>query len=43
LFQFNPHQSYVPEEWVKSDPTFWKPKAAAPATKPAVEKEKAKP
>ena len=43
LFQFNPHQSYVPEEWVKSDPTFWKPKAAAPAAKPAVEKEKAKP
>jgi hypothetical protein len=40
LYQFNPRQSYVPEEWVKSDPTFWKPKAATPAAKPAVEKAK---
>jgi len=43
LYQFNPRQSYVPVEWVKSDPTFWKPKAAAPAAKPAMENEKAKP
>ncbi|MGA9061769.1 MAG: hypothetical protein WB341_08900 [Terracidiphilus sp.] len=36
LFQINPRQSYPPEEWVKADPEFWKPKpAAAPAAKPA--------
>ncbi len=34
LFQFNPKESYPPDEWVKSD-SFWKPKAAAPAAKPA--------
>jgi hypothetical protein len=43
LYQFNPRQSYVSDEWIKADPEFWKPKAAAPAAKPAVEKEKAKP
>jgi hypothetical protein len=41
LFQFNPHMSYVGDEWIKADP-FWKPKEAA-AAKPAAEKEKAKP
>jgi len=35
LFTVNPKQSYVSEDWIKSDPTFWKPKpAAAPAAKP---------
>jgi hypothetical protein len=36
LFQFNPKESYPPDEWVKSD-SFWKPRpvAAAPAAKPA--------
>jgi hypothetical protein len=35
LFHFNPKMSYPPEEWIKADPDFWKPKAiaAAPATK----------
>jgi hypothetical protein len=31
LFQFNPAMSYPPDAWVKADPDFWKPKAAAPA------------
>jgi hypothetical protein len=36
LFAVNPRQSYVPDEWVKAAPDFWKPKpAAAPAAKPA--------
>jgi hypothetical protein len=39
LYQFNPRQSYVSDEWIKED-SFWKPKAAAPAAKPAVEKAK---
>jgi hypothetical protein len=30
LFEFNPKMSYVWDEWVKADPSFWKPKAAAP-------------
>ncbi len=35
LFQINPRQSYVPDEWIKADPEFWKPKPAmAPAAKP---------
>ena len=43
LFAFNPHMSYVDEEWIKAD-SFWKPKAAmAPAAKPAMEEKKAKP
>jgi hypothetical protein len=41
LVRFSPGMSYPPEEWVKSDPSFWKPKqmmapkptAAAPAKK----------
>lgn len=40
LFAVNPKQSYVPDEWIKEDPGFWKPKtpaapakAAAPAAK----------
>jgi hypothetical protein len=37
LFAVNPKQSYVSEDWIKSDPKFWRPKAAAAmaATKPA--------
>ncbi len=36
LFTVNPKQSYVSEDWIKSDRDFWKPKpAAAPAAKPA--------
>lgn len=31
LFQFSPAMSYPRDEWVKADPDFWKPKAAAPA------------
>ena len=41
LFAFNPHMSYVKEEWIKADPDFWKPKpAAAPAAKPAAAQKK---
>lgn len=25
LFAFNPRMSYVPDEWIKADPDFWKP------------------
>jgi hypothetical protein len=35
VLSFNPKISYVDDAWVKADPTFWKPKAAAPASKPA--------
>jgi len=42
LFSFNAAMSYVPEEWIKSDPDFWKPKASAPAAKPAAAAEKPK-
>jgi hypothetical protein len=43
LFSINPRQSYPPEEWVKGDPAFWKPKPAMaamakPAAKPTEEK-----
>ncbi len=32
LFAFNPRMSYVPDEWIKSAPDFWKPKTVmAPA------------
>jgi hypothetical protein len=41
LFAINPRMSYAADEWVKADPEFWKPKAAAapaagekPAAKP---------
>ncbi len=33
LFAFNPHQSYVQEEWIKADPSFWKPKSAVASAK----------
>jgi len=39
LFIFNPRISYVQDEWIKADPDFWKPKAAAaPAPKQSPEK-----
>lgn len=40
LFAFNPHMSYVPDEWIKSD-DFWKVKSA-PA-KPVADDTKPKP
>ena len=30
LFMFNPKMSYAPEEWIKADPDFWKPKMSMP-------------
>jgi hypothetical protein len=44
LFVFNPRMSYVSDDWVKADPDFWKPKAAAApmAAKKPAEKEPAK-
>ena len=36
LFEINPKISYPPDEWIKAEPDFWKPKpTAAPAPKPA--------
>lgn len=35
LFQINPKQSYVPEDWVKADPDFWRPKPAMASAAPA--------
>jgi hypothetical protein len=40
LFAFNPKMSYPPEPWIKADPDFWKPKAAAPAAAPKKAAEK---
>lgn len=40
LFQFNPHMSYVPETWSKSDPDFWK--SPASAAKEVAEEQKSK-
>jgi hypothetical protein len=45
LFAFNPAMSYPAEEWIKSDPDFWKPKtvtAMAAGKKAAMEDVKAK-
>jgi hypothetical protein len=41
LLEFSPGMSYPPDEWVKADPSYWKPKpmmggkSAAAAKKPA--------
>jgi hypothetical protein len=46
LFSINPRQSYPPEEWVKANPDFWKPKsmsAPAPAAAPAAPAKKTNP
>jgi hypothetical protein len=40
LFAVNPKQSYVNEDWIKDDPAFWKPKAAAAPAKAAASAEK---
>jgi hypothetical protein len=40
LFAFSPRMSYVPDEWIKLDPDYWKPKAAVVTAK-ATEKDKA--
>jgi hypothetical protein len=31
LFSFSPKMSYVPDEWIKADPDFWKPKPSTAA------------
>ena len=33
LFQFNPKMSFPSERWIKVDPSFWKPRMAAPEKK----------
>jgi hypothetical protein len=38
LFVFNPRMSYVPDDWIKADPDFWKPKTASAPAKKAEEK-----
>ena len=40
LFSINPKQSYVSEDWIKAEPDFWKPKAAAAPAKPAAAQKK---
>ena len=39
LFQFSPKMSYPPDEWVKADPDFWKPKTEAATKAPVKAKE----
>jgi hypothetical protein len=34
LFELNPKISYPPEEWIKADPGFWKPRPSTVAKKP---------
>jgi hypothetical protein len=44
MYTINPAQSYPTDDYIKADPTFWKPKpAAAPAAKPAAEAKKTTP
>ncbi|HVM91638.1 MAG TPA: hypothetical protein VMT67_02445 [Terriglobales bacterium] len=38
LFEFNPRMSYVGEDWIKANPDFWKPKAAAASKKEVAKK-----
>lgn len=38
LFQFNPKMSYVPDEWIKADPGFWRVKTEAAPEKKEVSK-----
>jgi len=40
LFAINPKQSYAPEDWVKENPDFWKPKPTMEAKPAAVDKTK---
>lgn len=37
LFSINPKQSYAEDAWIKADPEFWKPKAAAPKAQASAE------
>ena len=41
LLHFSPEMSYPPDEWIKSDPAFWKPKPMAAAKTTAGETKKA--
>jgi hypothetical protein len=44
LFAFNPHMSYVQDDWIKADPEFWKLRATAtPSAKTPAESKKVKP
>lgn len=44
LYSVNPAQSYVTDDYIKADPTFWKPKhAMAPAAQPAAAEKKTTP
>lgn len=43
LFAFNPHMSYVQDEWIKADPEFWKPKATSASTAKAPAEKKTNP
>jgi hypothetical protein len=44
LFAINPRQSYAPEDWIKADPGFWKPKPmGAPAAMTAAPAKKTNP
>jgi hypothetical protein len=38
LVRFSPEMSYAPEEWVKADPGFWKPKPMMAPKAPAAKK-----
>jgi hypothetical protein len=38
LFAFSPAQSYVQEDWIKTNPDFWKPRPAATAKATAIPK-----
>lgn len=43
LFAINPRMSYVADEWIKADPSFWKPKASSTSAKPAMAEKKSTP
>ena len=43
LFAFNPRMSYAPDEWIKSDGDFWKPKPMMRAPKATTEEKKPTP
>jgi len=38
LFRFSPEMSYAPEDWVKADAGFWKPKSTMAPNAPAAKK-----
>jgi len=38
LIKFSPEMSYAPDEWIKADPGYWKPKAAMAPKAPAEKK-----